>query len=270
MKYVPIEGNFIYPQNTETHYRFGSSTENNAPALRIDGDWRDYLPQGELQMRNGIETSTCFIAAQHNAIATLIEEMYGIKDSNYSARFNLLHTDGSPQGGDPTQAGQSFRNDGLIPESMLPFSDDIKSWDDFNSYLGGDENACTIAGKLFTSKWKLNWDIVIERYNTLEDKLTKLRQALMYSPIAMSVPAWYEENGMYVRPPGLEVDNHLVLAVFMDKDYIYIFDTYEPFIKKVDININPNFAVRWTVKKIDTIVKKENWFIRLIKKLWQK
>jgi hypothetical protein len=128
-----IKGNFIYPNITENDYRFGVVA---TPVIREDGDWRDYLPPEELQRRNGIESSACFVEAQQHIIAIILEEEYGIKDRNFSARFNLMFSNPSPFGGSPIAAAQSFRHDGLIPDSMLPFSENITSWEEFNSWEG--------------------------------------------------------------------------------------------------------------------------------------
>jgi hypothetical protein len=243
-----IKGNFIYPEITENDYRFGVVA---TPVIREDGDWRDYLPPEELQRRDGIESSACFIEAQQHIIATIIEEEYGIKDQNYSARFNMLYTDAAPFGGSPIQAAQSFRHEGLIPDSMLPFSNDITSWEEFNSWEGGNKTTCLAAGKQFLKRWALNWQIVFEIDEPKESKLEKLKKALKYSPVAISVPAWFSRGDVYFRP-NEERDNHLVMCVYMDDNYLYVFDTYEPFIKKLDRNINPEFAIRWSVAKLKT------------------
>lgn len=252
MKHFPITPNFKYPDLSHTDFRFGSASQVPAVPLRENGDWRDFLPQGELQMRHGVETSVCFIEAQQHAIATIMEEVYFIINRDFAARWNLLHVDGSPEGGSPIEAAQSFRHDGLIAENLLPFSDDISSWDEFNSYKGGDEKKCKKAGEEFLKEWDLKWDIVIEREDKPEDKKAKLREALKYSPVPISVPAWFQSGDVFVRPPYMTEDNHLTLAVFMDAEgHIYVFDTYEPFIKKLDKDISPEFGIRWSVKKLE-------------------
>lgn len=264
--YTPVPRNFVYPDITETDYRFGSGQVSGI-SLRPNGDWRDYLPLGEEQRRNGVESSACFIEASQHANATLIEEQYDIKDLNFSARFNMIFTNATPFGGSPIEGAQSIRKNGMIPESMLPFSDEIHSWSEFNSFKGGSERACIAAGKQFLKRWQLNWDIVFTRDEKPEIKIKKLREALKFSPIPLSVPAWFERDGVYFRPEG-EQDNHLVEAVYVDDKYIYIFDTYSPFLKKVDININPEFAMRWSVSKIPQKEPIFQQIINLIKALF--
>lgn len=248
MNHYPIKSNFRYPDLKPQDFRFGG----NIKIIRENGDWRDYIPNPEDQLKYGIESSACFIEAQQHTIASIQEEEFGIPDQNYSSRFNMTFTDADEYGGSPISAAQSFRHDGIIPDSMLPFSEEITSWQDFNSFKGGNKNACIAAGKQFLKRWNLYWYIVFERFESKEAKLTKLRLALKESPVPMSVPGWYERDGIYFRPDGVR-DNHLVECVHVDQEgYMYVFDTYEPYLKKLDKDINPEFAMKWTINKIKT------------------
>lgn len=246
-----LPSNFQYPEIKQEDFRFGSSQLSGVP-LREDGDWRDYLPLNEYQNRQGVESSSCYVFAQQNAIATILEEQFGIVDSNFSERYNALLSDGTPQGGDPLKAGQSFRHDGLIPDSLLPFSPDITSWEAFHSFnFNGknNENVCKIAGKDFLKKWQLNYDIVFTRNETPTDKYIKLREALKYSPVPVSVYGWVEEGGVYKKPNGVR-DNHLALCVYLDEQSrMHIRDSYDPMIKICEPWYNSEFACRWSVSQ---------------------
>lgn len=250
IEHTQVNTNFKYPQ-LETivpAFKFGSN-KIKGTILREDGDWRDYLPPFELQERYGIESSACFIEAQQHAIANIQEEQYDLPDQNYASRFNVIFSNASPEGGDPLLAADSFRHDGLIPEEMLPFTDYIQSWQEFNSFKGGDEKACIEKGREFTRKWNLKYDVVFERNDSIEEKYDKLREALKFSPVPMSVSAWYLKGDEYVKPQGAR-DNHLVLCVYLDDDNRpYWMDTYEPFLKMGEPFYNSEFAMRWTVEK---------------------
>lgn len=256
-----LKPNFIYPKITPGHYRFGSQKFASVP-LREDGDWRNYLPPEEEQFRNGIEQSDCYIQASQHAIATIQEEQYWDTDNNYSSRFNALLSDGREYGGDPLVGGDSMRNDGLIPEEAMLFSDMIKSWNDYHSWLGVDETHCRALGKVFLSKWKLNYDIVFERDEPSEQKFAKLREALNYSPCPISVYGMLDENGDYVQKQIGDRDTHLVLAVYLDSDNcIWVFDTYKKFLKKLPKNYNSNFCMRWSVsKQLPVVEVKKKWW----------
>jgi hypothetical protein len=277
-----IKQNFIYPNITEKHYRFGSN-QLVGTVINPTGDWRSYTPQGELQNRNGIESFACYVEASQHAIATILEEQFSITDSDFASRFNALLSNGSEFGGDPLAGGDSIRNDGLIPDSMMTFADYITSWDDFHSWKGADQEKCIQTGKDFISKWKLNYDIVFERDESIDDKYRKLKESLNYSPSPLSIYGLTDENGNYVPKPEGASDTHLVLAVYVEGDVIWVWDTYLPFLKKLPAGYSPDFAMRWGVTKIEEVVKKKTlwqrlfeWFmsekliVRDFKKFWIK
>ncbi len=264
---MKIKSNFVYPTFKDTDFHFGSGELKGVP-LREDGDWRDYVPQGEEQKRNGVESSACFVEAQLHAISTIQEEQYGIVDQDFSDRFTLIYSNGSPYGGSPLDSAAAVRNKGVIPESMLPFSGDIVSWDEFNSFKGGNEKACITAGKLWLKRWSPYNDIVFRREETIENKYRKLREALKYSPVPMSVAAWYRNaDGLYYKPDGAE-DNHMVVCIYVDSEGCpYILDTYGPiFIKKLTPYFDSEFAMRWVVLKKPEIKVDDFWI--LLKKLF--
>ncbi len=257
--------NFIYPEIKPTDFRFGSEQLAGTP-LRDDGDWRDFLPPEEQQRRYGIESSACYKEAQQHTIATIQEEQFDLPDQDYAARFND-QDNATPQGGSPINAADSFRHDGLIPEYMLPFSEDITSWSEFNSFKGGDEIACVRAGQEWLKKWLPQYDIVFTKYESVEEKYRKIREALKYSPLPVSVTAWWRDakTGYYIKPKGMD-DGHLVELVHVDEENkATIFDTYPPFIKVLEPNFNFDFGMRWSLEKRIVAVQ-SNWVSELFTK----
>lgn len=272
-----IRKNFIYPEIKREHHRFGVNSVE-APDLREDGDWRDYTPPDEKQNVRGIESSACYIEASQHAIAIVEEEQFKIIDNNYSARYNALLSDGTPDGGDPIAGGDSIRWYGLIPDAMMPFSDEIESWQDFHSWMGVDETACRVAGRKDTELWKRNHSIVYERHEPFEVKFDKLAKALKKGPVCISVWGKVGPDGNYLPKPSTAQDTHLVVALYIDHDNcIWIRDTYEPFTKKLPPYYNSDFGMSWTVSKIeppkpDPIKEKEpllsviwKWIVKQVK-----
>lgn len=249
MNYQKVKTNFIYPKIEKQHYRFGSNNFADV-VLRPNGDWRDYPPEAEEQNKWGVESSACYVYAPQHAVETIQEERFGLINEDYSARFNALKSNGTEYGGDPLAAGESMRNDGLIPEALMPFSEIIKSWNDYHSWKGTDQQKCEEVGKKFTEDWKLNYDIVFERDETVEVKYQKLREALKRSPVPISVLAWYSDaQGIFTKPEGTQ-DNHLTLCVYVDEqNRPYFWDTYSPFLKIGEPFYNSDFAMRWHVEK---------------------
>lgn len=262
MNHQKIPINFVYPKIKDTDFRFGSRQLQGIP-LRANGDWRDYTPPSELQNRKRVESSACYVEASQHAIATIQEEQFGAPDNNYSARFNALLSEGTPQGGDPIVGGDSIRHDGLISETTLPF-ENINSWEEYHSFKGANENECRREGKNWLVQWKPEYDIVITRHESVAVKYAKLKEALNYSPVPISVTAWYEKDGVYVKPEG-ERDNHLVECVYVDKEnHPWVWDTYPPFLKKLAPYYNFEFGMRWNLTKLDG---KKNWCVGLLKEL---
>lgn len=264
---TPIPQNFIYPSIKEEDFIFGSGQLVGTP-LREDGDWRDYLPPEEDQNIRGIESSACYIEASQHAIATIEEEQLGEVDNNYSARFNALLSDGTTVGGDPLKGGDSMRHDGLVPDSLMPFGDDIYSWDDFHSWKGVRESVVRAKGQEYLGKKILGYDIVCKKNEPVATKYIKLKQALQYSPCPVSVTAWYEKNGIYYKPEGMS-DNHLTELVYIDENnHPYVRDTYAPYLKKLEANFNFDFAMRWAVEKKIIPTKPKFWLWELFARIF--
>lgn len=257
-----IEPNFIYPEIKESDRKFGAGITGDI--IREDGNWRDYLPPVEDQNVRGIESSACYIEGQQHSIATIQEEEFSLPDQNYSSRFSALLSGGTQVGGDPIAGAKSIKYDGLIPDSKMPFGNDVTSWDDFHSWKGVDQSECKNLGKDFANTWDLNFKIAVEISYPLETKYIQLREALKRSPVPMSVVAWYERNGKYYKPEGLR-DSHLVEAVYLnDKNEITIRDTYPPYEKVLEANTNFEFALYWVVKKKGLTTEQISLFQRII------
>lgn len=270
MKHYKIQSNFIPPVIKPEDYIFGSGQLQGA-ILRENGDWRDYVPQNEDQ-RKKIETSACASYGTINAIEILMEETFGLIDMDYSERFISFLSGTTPQGNTPNKVAQAIRDNGLIPEAMLPFKDAIDSFQAYNSFEGADEQKCRAEGQQWLKQWDFGYDWVFYSDIGITEKYAKLREALKFSPIGISTYAWVEDGGLFIKPKNSR-DNHWVLLIHIDEDgYPYVFDTYPPYIKKLAKNYDFGFAMRYSLAKKEIIAetKKESWLIRLkrIFKLW--
>ncbi len=266
-----IRQSFIYPDIKPEHYVFGAL--NAGKVIREDGDWRDYTPPTRLQIFNGVEPSDCYVIAQLHALSTIQEEEFNIPDQVYAPRFNTLLSDGTENGGDPLKGADSIRGDGIIVDSMMPFDSSITSWDDFHSWKGANEKLCRMAGQLFKQNWKANNYIVFKREESVEAKYAKLREALKRSPVPLSVYGKIDNNLQYVPKSEGDSDTHLVLCTYLSPDNkIYIRDTYAPFDKVLPDKYNPDFALRWTVEKLEARVKVSfgSMIVDLFKKIFNR
>lgn len=263
-----MRNTFTYPKERLEKRTFGSKGAKKI--LRPNGDWRDYLPPDEDQNRHGVESYACYVESQQAGRAVIREEEYGIPDLNYSARFNALLSGGNEGGGDPLAAAESIKTDGMVIEGMMPFSEDIKSWQDYHSWKGASERLCRIAGKMHLAHWKEDEDVVFTKDEPREVKYAKLKDALKRSPIPMSVCGvfWTEQNGVYKKPVGA-VDTHMVLCLYVDEqNRPHWRDTYKPYYKIGEPFYNSEFAMELSTEKIEE--KKKLTFWEMILNIWQK
>lgn len=235
---------FIYPEIKKEDREFAGVF----PVINPSKNWRD-IAINELQARNGVEPSSCFIEAQQAIIAVLLEFIYGIKDLNFSARYNALLSGGTAMGGDPIKGALSIKKDGLIPQEMMDWKD-VECWNDYHSWKGVDKEKCIAEGKNFVNQYDMSYKIVFERDTPLKTKYLLLEEALKCSPVAVSVYAWVEKDGIYYKPEGVR-DTHLTMvAVGMnDKGQVIVRDTYEPFYKTLAKDTDFEFAIGWSVRK---------------------
>jgi hypothetical protein len=71
-----------------------------------------------------------------------------------------------------------------------------------------------------------------------------LKQALLKSPLAISVFAWSKgENGLYTRPSVFPNDDHFVMLYgYIEGVKWLVYDSYDPYLKELDWNYPFQFA----------------------------
>jgi len=241
---------FIYPKITEKDRVYGGGIFSEL-VIKPNGDWRNVEIPNEDQNVAGVESSACYIEAQQSSDATFKEYIYGIQDDNYSARFNALLSGGTENGGDPIKGAMSIKKDGVIPQEMMDWKD-IKSWQDFHSWKGVNKEQCIFKGQEDANQWDKRFKIIAEKYTPLETKFINLKEGLKRGLCQISVSAWYERNGQYYKPKGMQ-DNHFVKVEYVDKDNsIHIKDTYYPYKKVLEPNYDFDFGMYRTLRKLST------------------
>lgn len=213
-------------------------------------NWKLFLPQGEIQKRT-IETSSCTAFGTNNAIETLEKKIFG-KTKDYSERFVAIGSGQRPEGNDPHTVCEFIRHNGLLEETVLPFTDEIKSIEEYlnSGYLH--QGYLQLAKKWLKQRdFKHEW--VFKKDEPLKTKQFKLMEALEYSPIGISVAAWHQDGDFYVKAPD-EPDNHWALLVNGKQGESWeIFDSYlddGQYIKKLDFDYNFQFAKLFILNEI--------------------
>lgn len=212
--------------------------------------WTSFLPIFEAQWRGTFESMNCTVYGTHQCFATILAKRYG-NSYNFSERYTGVNAGTTRDGNSPHTVVEEIRSrSGMIVESMLPFSPDIDSWDEY--YSPNPMTASLLAaGKTLLDEYDVGHDWVFTD-GTVSDKAQKIKDALEYSPVGVSVCAWKERNGMQWKNDN-DGDNHWVeLYDYVEGEYWMIFDHYEQAHKKLEWHYNFSFAKRYHIKKKDS------------------
>lgn len=201
-------------------YIFGASSVPRIP-YRPDGNWEDYLPKYEPQAEN-YETSGCTVWGALNQLEILHKYLYGT-EPNYSERFTYILAGVNPSyGGDPNRAYESIRKDGVIDQEYLPVPATLAEFLTPKPMDKGNE----VRGQRWLNmyEYKHEW-VWYTPSASPEDRITRLKEALQYSPLGVSVSAWYLKDGKYVD--NNRQNNHWCVLYKIDDQGMWVFDSYD-------------------------------------------
>lgn len=189
--------------------------------------WKEFLPSEEKQKRR-FETSFCTAYGTANAYETLAR-FHGIElVDDFAERYNGIIGKITKDGGSPHQVAETFRNFGVISETLLPFTDELKTWEEYASPNPMLEEFITL-GQSVLRKYLFGHEWV----NIGEEDFTpgKIIAALGRGTVCASVYAWKKgKNGIYEKAGR---DGHWAQIVdYVPNEYWLVFDTYEPHLKK--------------------------------------
>lgn len=257
---------YIKPKIEKEHYVLGGL---NVPfeVKQENGNWFHSLPLKEYQVKNNIETYGCTSFNTLAQIEAYMKRVFNL-DVEYSDRFLGIVAGTKPPGNDPQVVFEAIRKHGLIPDSMLPFSDDIMSVEEYYSFKGGNEEACRAEGKKWLEKYEFFHEWVFNENQPEEEKWNNMKVALKSSPLSVCVYAWTKDDrNVYI---AMGQPNHWT-CMYNIEDVLKIFDTYEPVLKDVLQNIE--YCKRIYIRPRIQATKKTNsllsFIMSLIKKIWK-
>ena len=242
-------------------YIFGAS---KVPTVQYmpKGDWEPYLPKYEPQAEN-YETNGCTVWGTQNQIETFYKAVYGI-EPNYSERYTYLLTPINPdRGADPQKVYECIRKCGLIDNVLFPVPTTKKEFLDVYKINAKLRNAGDAWLSLHELKWEWLWSVRPENY------LEIMKEALVFSPLGVSVTAWREVDGKYVSSGG--GNNHWCMCYKIDDEGIHVFDSYDHSKKILSLDHNIRRATRiWVNKKTLSASKQQLSILQIILNLFKK
>lgn len=240
-------------RGSEKDYYLGTLPRTVINPLR---DWTDYLPTYEPQiLPSGEDLSGCFIYGTLNALETLMNKVYPkIEDEwNFSERYPYNGMNANMSGGDPFEACEWIRKNGLINEPDMPVVSP------YSAYCAPRPLPKELLdkGKTFLTKYNIRQEYLwndFRDYCPVKDKI--ITECLQYGPIGVSLFAWAkDENGLYYRPFG-QPDTHWCILYKETDTHYCVFDTYDQSHKKVRKDMNFAIAIRYD---IHTLSKPSLW-----------
>lgn len=217
--------------------------------------WGAYKPASELQNRYGLETMNCTVFGTHNALETLAK-FHGFVDfpNDCSERYNGVMCATTPWGNDPHDVIETIRTvSGVIPEQLLPWTDDIDTWDEYYHPRPMDSTLKGI-GQSILKRFKISHEWLFNGSDS--DKASKLINGLERGTVALTMYAWRVNGTLYYKNPT-DVDNHwLQLLDYKEKQYWILYDHYEEVEKKIAWNTDFNAAKVFYMENIEQTTPK--------------
>lgn len=246
----------------EKDYIFGATL--TPKIINPSGQWLDFVPKKEIQRNQFIDSYNCTAYGSLEQLETLVKKQFG-DDWNKSERFTGIEAGTYPPGNDPQKVYESIRKDGVIDESLLPFNETIQSVDVY--YSLDNPGVCVREGQNWLDLHDFYHDWVITRFTPKDRKANLLKEALKSSPLGVSVYAWTERDGLYVKEDG-DADNHWTLLVgYEDGKYWIVSDSYDKTIKHLAWGYNFTWAKRIDLRKRTMPRAKANYYIEILKNI---
>jgi hypothetical protein len=166
------------------------------------GDWTEWLPPGEWQANNHVDTMACVTFSALNVIETQYEYLTGV-ERNFSDRFTAKMSGTTTEGNYLFRVTDSIRRDGLVDEATWPAPSDF-SWD---VYYQTPPIAVIDDARSFLKMWDV-------KYEWIDVTKESLLHHLKHAPIQVTVPG------------------HAIMHFWREADVQWYYDSYMPWKKQ--------------------------------------
>jgi len=246
------------------HWTLGGGQLSGEP-LQKDGQWHAYLPQIEIQRKYGVETSACVSFTLLNCIEILMARKYSVMP-NFSERYTAILGNTTEYGAQPHVVAEGIRKNGVIAQGLLPFDETIARWEAFHSPKPMTQKYLEI-GAQWLDRFVFEHDWVATRGDVPRDTI---RDALKYSPLLVSVDAWHEKDGLYVKDKGVRDNHATTLYGYEDGKYWLVFDSYDNTYKRLAWDFDFTYIKRCTVRRNEENEQQVSQIIDMIIRLLQR
>ncbi len=257
----PIKLGFVPSLIDNGQYVFGGSFLPK-DVLQADGNWSAYLPTYEPQFNDSFDSFGCTTWGTQNALETLYKKIYG-GEHNFSERYTYITSDTRPPGNDPHTIAETIRKFGLVDNDVLPMTED------FDEFLRPTPMSKSLVSK--GKKWLREIDYrhewVFHNSPDKHKRVALLKEALQYSPVALSVTAWIKEGDVYVDndQPNCHWTMCFGLKEENGETYPLIFDSYDQTLKVLHPDHHIECAKRFYIKKKEV---EKSWWRELLEDLF--
>jgi hypothetical protein len=257
---------FVAPVIESHHYVLGGAVSLPGLILQPSRQWDAFLPKYEPQFGDGWDTHGCTVWGTQNAIEILEKRLFG-HDKDYSERYNYIIIGIRPPGSDPHLVAESIRKVGLVDNGLLPLT---KTYEDFvqpspmtRSILLTGMNY--LKYRNFGHEWVFTGDMDKQK------KINLMMDALQYSPLGVSVSAWFQDTDGIFRDHGQPNGHWCVCYGHTDKGW-KIFDSYDQSTKVYSYDSEISFCKRYHLTGIDAITRPTLWqkITAIFKKVFNK
>lgn len=264
----PLPDEWYLGSNKATE-RFGGDE------LNPTGDWTPYITDDEDQaIKFVFDTQGC--ALFHTIRPYLmLAKLQGFDDflQNGSERYLGVFSGTNQNGTNPHTVAETLRRvSGLIPDSSMPWTKDIETFEAY--YDRAQAEANLPFGRKLLEHFEFGHEWVFPFNSGLSPKQKKelLKAAIKRGPVSVSVKAWRRKGDKYTKKKG-ERDGHWVTGLRFDGNNLVVHDTYEPYLKTLTEDYDHDAAKVYFLKRRAPKGNESAWtsivnfFARL---LWQR
>lgn len=223
----------------ERAYVLGASPLSTL-VLQADGQWDNYLPPPEIQHTPQFDSYGCTVYGTENVQQILEKRLFGVVNE-YSERYQYNIAGINPPGHDPHDVAEVFRKHGSLSYSLLPMAETLEEYKTPRPVPKDLLNKGQEYPYELMHEWL--WDGPINKTN----RTILIKEYLKYSPLAVSVTAWWLDKGVYVDR-GQRNTHWCVIYGWTDKGW-KVYDSYAPHLKILSFDHKIEVCKRYQLVK---------------------